>query len=185
MNVTLNGCMAGPNGELDWHYNRWSDDMARATAAQLGNADTILLGRKTYEAMAGYWQGRAKDIFGARVDADFVDMMNGHTKVVFSRRLKRAGNWENCRLAKRPVAKEVAALKQTDGKDIIIYGSGNLVSALREMHLVDEYRLWIHPVVLNKGRPLFTGHEQGLQFSSKTTFASGVVLMNYKAVASP
>jgi len=180
MNVTLNGCMAGPNGELDWHYTRWGDDMARATSMQLGQADTILLGRVTYQAMAGYWAVKARDQSGPREDVDFADMMNSYTKIVFSKTLVKAGGWQNTRLAKRNIAREVMELKHSPGRDIIIYGSGKLVAALSKLGLVDEYRLWVHPLVINKGRPLFKGLSADLKFIGKTTFNSGVVLMSYR-----
>lgn len=178
MNVTLNGCMAGPNGELDWHYGLWGNDMARATCMQLSCADTILFGRITYEAMAGYWIAKGGNAFGPREDVDFTEMMNGYTKIVFSKTL-RATRWQNSRLAKYGPAKEVHALKQLPGKDIIVYGSGGLISALNKLSLVDEYRLWVHPVVVDKGRPLFT-KPKALAFVEKTEFDTGVVLMVYK-----
>jgi dihydrofolate reductase len=181
MNVTLNGCMAGPNGELDWHYNLWSEDMARATTLQLGQADTILFGRLTYEAMAGYWMARANNAFGARGDLDFTEMMNGYAKIVFSKTLQST-RWQNSRLAKRDIAKEINALKQLPGKDIMVYGSGNLVAAMDQLNLVDEYRLWVHPVIVDKGRALFNKHTP-LKFVQKTEFETGVVLMAYKANA--
>ncbi|MEO7213430.1 dihydrofolate reductase family protein [Mucilaginibacter sp.] len=178
MNVTLNGCMAGPDGELDWHYSRWSEDMARTTSAHLGEADTILFGRITYQAMAGYWIAKGRDMFDAREDADFTEMINGYTKIVFSRTLKTTA-WQNSRMAKN-IAKEVMALKRQSGKDILVYGSGKIVTTLNELNLIDEYRLWVHPVVIHGGRPLFKTNTP-LQFTSKTTFDTGVVLMSYKA----
>nr|WP_294947476.1 dihydrofolate reductase family protein [uncultured Mucilaginibacter sp.] len=179
MNVSLNGCMAGANGELDWHYSLWDEDMARATSAQLGQADTILLGRVTYQAMAGYWTAKAGHAFGAREDADFTEMMNSHSKIVFSKTLKTAG-WQNSRLANRSIAKEIASLKQLPGKDIIVYGSGKIVQALNRLNLVDEYLLWVHPVLVDKGRPLFV-KRAALEFIGKRDFNTGVVLMAYKA----
>jgi dihydrofolate reductase len=179
MNVSLNGCMAGPKGELDWHYHLWNKDMARATAMHLGDADTILFGRVTYEAMAGYWMAKGRKTFGPREDLDFAEMMNGYVKIVFSKTLK-ATHWQNSRLAKRSIAKEITKLKEMPGKDIIIYGSGKVVAALSKGDLVDEYRLWVHPVVLIKGRPLFKEITAGLEFAGKEAFSTGVVLMTYK-----
>jgi dihydrofolate reductase len=178
MNVTLNGCMAGPDGGLDWHYSRWDEAMARVTSLHLGEADTLLLGRITYEAMAGYWMARGRDMLGPREDADFTEMINHCTKVVFSRSRKTA-TWQNSRMA-RSVAKEVKALKRQHGKNILVYGSGKLVAALTQLNLVDEYRLWVHPVVIHGGRALFKTNT-ALQFTGKTTFNTGVVLMSYKA----
>ncbi|OOQ57236.1 dihydrofolate reductase family protein [Mucilaginibacter pedocola] len=177
MNVTLNGCMAGPNGELDWHYNLWGEDMARATALQLSRADTLLFGRKTYEAMASYWVAKANNVFGSRRDDDLVDMMNNCNKVVFSKTLHTT-RWQNSRLAQKTLAGEIKALKQGDGKDILVYGSGRLVKALDKHGLIDEYRLWVHPVVVDGGKPLFGG-SQKLRLVGQEAFETGVVLMAY------
>ncbi|RWY55737.1 dihydrofolate reductase family protein [Mucilaginibacter gilvus] len=178
MNVTLNGCMAGRDGELDWHYSLWDEGMARATSAHLGEADTVLFGRITYQAMAGYWMAKGRDMFGAREDADFTEMINGYTKIVFSRTLKTTA-WQNSRMAKN-IAKEVTALKHQGGKDILVYGSGTIVAALNKLNLIDEYRLWVHPVVIHGGRALFKT-STALHFTGKTAFDTGVVLMSYKA----
>jgi dihydrofolate reductase len=181
MNVTLNGYMAGPYGELDWHMPYWDNELSRATTEQLGNADTLLLGRVTYNAIAPYWQAQQANQFGAREDADYADMINRYQKVVFSKTLKRVG-WRNSRLANRNISKEVMELKQSAGKDLLVYGSGKLVAALTKLHLVDEYRLWVYPVALRRGRPLFKGLKDRLAahpYQIKV-FDTGVVLMCYR-----
>lgn len=178
MNVSLNGCMAGANGELDWHHSLWCEDMARATSVQLGQADTILFGRITYQAMAGYWMAKARHDFGSREDVDFSQMMNGHNKIVFSKTLKTTG-WPNSRLAEGCIENEVKDLKQRPGKDIIVYGSGKIVQALNNLNLVDEYRLWMHPVAVDSGRSLFIKRAE-FEFMEKHDFETGVVLMAYK-----
>jgi dihydrofolate reductase len=180
MNVTLNGFMAGPDGELDWHTPYWDDEMARVTAEQLGNAGTILLGRNTYQGMAPYWPAQLANLHSAREDADFADMMNSYEKVVFSKTLKSV-SWRNSRLANRNISKEIYTLKNSPGKDLLVYGSGKLVAALTKLHLVDEYRIWVYPVALNKGRPLFNDLREKLSMQPAyiNVFGSGVVLMCY------
>ena len=116
--------MAGPNGSLDWHMPYWNEEMSRVTSAQLSNADTILLGRVTYNAMARYWPVQQANPNVAREDVAFADMMNSYKKVVFSKTLTTVSNWSNSRLASRSIAREVNELKQQPGKDIIVYGSG-------------------------------------------------------------
>lgn len=183
MNLTLNGFMAASDGGLSWHTDFWDDEIARAFTLQLAEADTLLLGRKTYEAMAPYWKSIAENINPPRLDADFNDLMLRHEKVIFSRTLTRAAGWGNCRLANRNAAKEIDGLKSDKGKDLLIYGSGKLVTSLARLNLIDEYRLWMHPVALQKGRSLFGDFtalpQVKLSFSKK--FDSGVVLMCYKA----
>jgi dihydrofolate reductase len=182
INVTLNGFMAGPNGELDWHMPYWSEEMSRVASAQLSNADTILLGRVTYNAMALYWPQQQANLDAARADAGFADMMNSHTKVVFSKTLTTATNWSNSRLANRGVAREINELKQQPGKNIMVYGSGKLVAALVRHNLVDEYHIWIHPVLIERGRALFKNLRGRLNihpFKTKV-FDTDVVLMYYE-----
>jgi dihydrofolate reductase len=180
MNVTLDGFMSGPDCELDWHFSAWNNEMAQVAAEQLNRADTIILGRITYRAMARYWPMQAKNMACAREDIAFADMMNTYTKIVFSKTLQRP-EWHNTKLVTGRIAEEIASLKQQPGKDMIIYGSGKLVAALMQLHLVDEYQLWIHPVVLGKGKPLFgeLKDKLNMRLISTTKFGSGVVMMSY------
>src|SRR5688572_29446129 len=87
INVSLDNYMSGPNCELDWHFQRWGPDLALSFCQQLSTADTILLGRVTYCAMALYWPQKAQDLSFPREDIAFADMMNNHTKVVFTKTL--------------------------------------------------------------------------------------------------
>lgn len=181
MNVTLNGMMAGPQGELDWHEPFWDDEMSRAAALQLGNADTLLFGRVTYQGMAPYWQAQ-QNAFAPREDVDYSQMMNSYEKIVFSRSMVRIGGWQNARLATKTLATEVKAIKNKPGKDILVYGSGMLVNGLNRYKLVDEYRLWVYPLVLKKGRPLFTSfrEKKSMMQSDVKVFKNGVVLVGYR-----
>lgn len=180
MNVTLDGFMSGPNCELDWHFQSWTTEMAEALCEQLDKADTILLGRITYTAMAKYWPSKAMDLTYPREDIAFAEMMNQYTKIVFSKTLVTTG-WCNSRLVKDKLADEIVKLKRQHGKDMIIYGSGKLVSALMKLDLIDEYHVWVHPVVIGKGKPLFKNlqNRMHLELSKAKTFHSGVVLLSY------
>ena len=180
MNVTLDGYMSGPDCELDWHFSSWNNEMAREAAEQLNRADTIILGRVTYHAMAKYWPRQAMNLLCPREDMLFADMMNTHTKIVFSKTLEWP-EWRNTRLVSSNISTAVSALKQQPGKDIIIYGSGKVVTALTRLGLVDEYQVWVHPVILGRGKLLFRELEQSIAmklFSTKV-FNSGVVMLTY------
>lgn len=181
MNVTLDGFMAGPDYGLDWHFQVWNKEMSKAASEQLGNSDTIVMGRITYKAMAGYWSTHTIDPDAAREDIDFAEMMNGYPKIIFSRTLQEV-RWNNARLATRNIAEEVNFLKNQKGKDIIIYGSGSIVSALTRLRLIDEYRIWVHPVVIGRGTPLFNDADglMNLGLIRSRTFSSGVVLLHYR-----
>ena len=180
MNVTLDGYMSGPGHELDWHFGFWNNEMASEAAEQLSRADTIILGRITYQAMAKYWPRQAMNLLCPREDMLFADMMNTHTKIVFSKTLEWP-EWRNTRLVSSNISTAVSALKQQPGKDIIIYGSGKVVTALTRLGLVDEYQVWVHPVILGRGKLLFRELEQSIAmklFSTKV-FNSGVVMLTY------
>ena len=146
MNVTLDGFMAGPNCELDWHFNYWNEEMAKCAGEQLSNADTILLGRITYKAMARFWPSKMKELLCPRHDIAFASMINSYQKVVFSKTMENTdpvvAGWNNSRLVKENIRKEIVKLKQQPGKDLIVYGSGSIVSTLVRLNLVDEYILF-------------------------------------------
>jgi len=180
MNLSLDGNMSGPGGGLDWHFETWTEEMGTILLEQLQNADTILLGRKTYEAMAKYWSSQPLESNFPRQDLAIADKMNRHTKVVFSK-TGMTSIWENTVFAVRDPVDEILVLKNQVGKDIILYGSGILASALIQSTLVDEYQLWIHPVILGKGCPLFNNLNTRLNLKLRDAlfFDSGVMVIRY------
>lgn len=181
MNVTLDGFMSGLNCELDWHFQSWTSEMAETLCEQLNRADSILFGRVTYMAMAKYWLSKAMDLSCPREDIAFVEMINNYTKIVFSKTLAVA-EWSNSRLVNENLEEEIIKLKKQAGKHMIIYGSGKIASALIQLRLVDEYQIWVHPVVIGKGKPLFKclQNKLHLKLLKTKTFYSGVVLLFYK-----
>mgnify|MGYP002399260541 CR=1 FL=1 len=181
MNITLDGYLSGLHHDLEWHFRHWSPDMGQRLAVELGRADTILLGRNTYEAMAQYWPMKSIDLLCARDELVMADMMNSYRKLVYSRTLV-AAHWNNSSIINGPISKTVHQIKQAPGKDIMVYGSGSLVSALIQQGLVDEYQLWIHPVILGRGISLFSRlkYTSSLQLTGATSFDSGVVLVHYR-----
>ncbi len=181
MNVTLDGYMAGQHDELDWHFNYWDKEMQELLSNQLADADTILLGRNTYCAMAKYWPSKTDAGRFSKEDLLYANMMNNHNKIVFSKTLKETG-WNNSTLVKSGIGTAIHQLKQQEGKDMIVYGSGKLAAAFQKAAMVDEYRLWVHPVVIGRGRPLFSGINGMIPFRKINTkvLRSGVVLISYE-----
>lgn len=185
MNVTLDGYMSGPDCELDWHFKCWTGEMSDTLCSELAKADTILLGRVTYNAMAKYWPSKVADRSCRGEDFAFGSMMNSHTKIVFSRTIT-SPKWNNSKLANGNPEDEIKRLREKPGKDIIVYGSGKLVTSLVNSGLVDEYQLWLHPVILGKGKLLFNPdsyREHGrvyMQMVNIRTFSSGVVILYYQ-----
>lgn len=183
MNISLDGFMSGRQRELDWHLASWGSDMSERLTSDLTGADTLLLGRHTYEAMAAYWQRVEIDSFFPREDIAYAVMLNTTQKVVYSRTLSVLP-WSNSRQAKGDLRRVVAALKEPrpgPEKNILVYGSGQLVGSLTDLGLVDEYHLWVHPVVLGQGIPMFSsGPDQvPMTLEQLQTFRSGVVWFRY------
>jgi dihydrofolate reductase len=182
MNMTLDGFMSGPDHGLDWHFTSWTEEMAESACEQLSRADTILLGRITYDAMAAYWPVQAAQALYSREDIAFADMMNHYEKIVFSKTLDKAG-WSNSRVVKDSVEEEIVRLKNQRGREMIIYGSGKLVDGLLKAGLVDEFRIWLHPVLIGKGKRLFktVSSRRLLTLFDTKRFGSGVVVLYYKS----
>ena len=167
--LSLDGFFAGTKGELDWHHV--DEEFNEFAIAQLHSMDILLFGRKTYELMASYWT-----TMGALTDDPIVaGLMNTFPKIVFSKTLNNA-EWNNTKLVKGNIEEETLSLKAQPGKDIIVLGSGSIVSALAEKGLIDEYRIMINPVVLGEGKPLFnqTGRLD-LELINTKVFKSGNV----------
>jgi dihydrofolate reductase len=175
MMVTLDGFFAGPNGEIDWHH---VDDEFNEYAIDLLNAvDTLLFGRVTYQGMASYWPTPT----ATTDDPIVVAKMNSLPKVVFSHTLLTV-EWHPTRLAKGNLADEIATMKQQPGGDMVIFGSGTIVSALAQLGLIDDYRLIVNPVAIGDGQSLFSGISErlNLKLVSTRTFRSGNVLLRYQ-----
>jgi dihydrofolate reductase len=182
MNVTLDGYMSGPDCELDWHFTRWSADMGERLTMELSKTSALLLGRVTYQAMARYWPARAIDRSSARADIPFALLVNEHQKIVYTNTLQTAG-WKNSDILSGNLKPAISSVKQSKefDKNIIVYGSGKLVAALCRFDLVDEYQLWIHPVIIGKGKRLFHPMDTQSDFRLKETtrFESGVALLTF------
>lgn len=181
MNITLDGFLSGLQCELDWHFNTWTTEMAEALSSQLQKVDTLLFGRTTYLAMANYWTSRAMAYGCPDEDKAFVEMMSRYKKIVFSSTLTGT-HWNNSIIEKRGVADAVPLIKQQKGGSIMVYGSSRLVAALIEHNLADEFHLWLHPVTIGRGKPLFNGFKKRFMLISTQTFSSGVVLLVYKVI---
>lgn len=171
MSVTLDGFMEGPNRELDDTAQFVDPDFDHYATDMLKSIDAILLGRVAYQLFADYCPSATGP------DAD---RMNELPKIVFSRTLEKV-EWKNSRLVKENVAEEVARLKQQPGKDIALFGSADLASTFICLGLIDEYRIFVTPVVLGAGTPMFKNIKDriALKLLKATTWSSGVVALYY------
>jgi dihydrofolate reductase len=175
MMVSLDGFFEGPNQNIDWHnVDEGFNDFA---IKQLDEIGTLLFGRVTYQLMASYWPTPA-----ALADDPIVaEKMNTIPKVVFSTTLDTV-DWANTRLVRGDASAEVMKLKQQPGKDLAIFGSADLTTALLQAGLVDELRIMVNPVALGNGKPLFAGLRDrvNLKLVNSRVFDSGNVLLSYQ-----
>jgi dihydrofolate reductase len=165
--VTLDGVM----GEPAWTAPFFNDEIGKFQNDQLFRSDALLLGRVTYEGFAASWPSMEE------TEGEFAVRMNALPKYVATR-TPRQLEW-NASAIEGDVPAAVAELKRQPGQDILIYGSGELVSTLTRHNLIDEYRLLVFPVVLGSGKRLFDGVKDApaLRLADTLTFSSGVVAL--------
>lgn len=171
--VTLDGYIDEPG---KWSFPFWSQEASDFKARELFASDALLLGRITYEGFAAAWPTmEGTGDFGAR--------MNGMPKYVASRTLDTA-TW-NATIIKGDVAEAVGRLKQQDGGDLLIGGSGQLIDYLSGHDLIDEYRLMVHPIVLGGGEKRLFRHapRRTLELVDNVTFPTGVTVLTYHPAA--
>jgi dihydrofolate reductase len=186
--VTADGCFSGPDGSLEWIVP--DEEIDRAGAEAIPGFDTILFGRRTYELFEAFWPSAlddsptAPDPHGAGRRSPeqraFAIALNEMTKLVFSRTRTRV-TWSNSRLLPELDPREIEAMKRQPGKDMILFGSGSIVSQLTEHGLIDEYQLVVTPVLLGRGRPLLSGAEKGsrLDLLEAREYPSGNLVLRY------
>ena len=169
--MSLDGVVESPE---KWHLEYFNDEMGAVVSAQSEAADTILLGRVTYEGFAEYWSDKAGD-------GGLGDYFNNTPKLVASRTLESV-EWTNSKLIRGNVAEELFRLKQGEGKNITTTGSVALVRSLLRDGVLDELELLVHPVVVGGGARLFPeGSEHlALNLVRSATFETGVVHLVYQ-----
>jgi dihydrofolate reductase len=178
MSVSLDGFIAAPDGEIDWGVP--DEELHRFHNQQVHEVGTHLLGRRLYETML-YWETAEENQSAAEVELEFARIWKSLPRIVFSKTLEKVEG--NARLAREGVAEEVAKLKEQPGKDIAVGGAG-LASTCIELGLVDDYRLFVYPVVLGGGTPYFPALEEkiDLELVETRTFGSRVVYVRYRRV---
>ena len=173
--ISLDGVVEAPN---EWQFDVMDDDMIAAISSQMDSEGAMLMGRVSYQEWESYWPNST--------DEPYASHINKMPKYVVSTTLDKVewGKWEKPTLIKSNLAKEINKLKQQSGKNISVGGSPTLVRSLLQENLLDEFKLMIHPVVVGKGKHLFT-EEVNLQrlklVDSKVT-GTGVVIVTYQPV---
>jgi dihydrofolate reductase len=181
--VSLDGVMQAPGGPAEddsggftlggWSVNYWDERMGEVMTEGMSTPFDLLLGRTTYDIFAAYWPNAPEEA-GAKP-------LNDATKYVASRSHPTL-SWSRSVLIEGDAAEGVAALKQGDGPELQVHGSGNLIQTLLRHNLVDEYRLWVFPLVIGSGKRLFADGTipAALKLVDSTVSTTGVVIGTYE-----
>jgi dihydrofolate reductase len=180
MQVTLDGFIEGPNGELDWAVKEDEETWKDVFALQR-SADTLLLGRVMYPAFEKYWLAALTNPYSTKNEIEYAGLADKMQKIVFSKTLEKV-EWKTARIIKDHIAEEILKMKQQPGKDMVLLGGAGLVSTFMNLGLIDEYHLIVNPLVLGGGKPLFKDVKERHKLKLiKTTafFTSGKVVLHY------
>lgn len=176
--MSVDGFIAGPNGEMDWMVWNWDDALKNYVATLTEPVDCIVMGRKLAEGFIPHWRAAAQI---ENEEQRFAKKMSETPKVVFTKTLEST-DWSNAVLAKGNLADEINALKNQAGGDVIVYGGGLFVSSLIKAGLIDEYHLFVNPSILGNGMPIFQDltAKQGLIVKQAQGFDCGITVLCYE-----
>jgi dihydrofolate reductase len=179
MMISLDGFYEGSNQDISWHTV--DDDFNMYSIKMMDELDTILFGRKTYELFENYWPIALKDPSTIKDDLVIAKWIDDANKIVISKTLDKV-NWKNTTLIHDNIIEQISKLKNESGKNIVIYGSGSIVTELTNIGLIDEYRLMVSPTILGNGTSLFhdVDKQVSLNLIETQTFNSGNVLLRYQ-----
>jgi dihydrofolate reductase len=173
--ITLNGFYKDAQNGIGWHKHGGEEEDFSKEGAQ--SDSIILFGRVTYDMMKSFWPTP----MAMESMPEVADGMNKSEKIVFSKKLEKA-DWNNTRIVNSNVVEEIKKLKKTSKKDMVILGSGSIVTLCAEHNLINTYQIMLDPVAIGNGTPIFSGlkRQLDLKLISTKAFKSGVVLLNYQ-----
>lgn len=179
MQLSLDGFVSREEGQMDWLVPDWDDIIKNYIADLTNSADTFLMGRATGEGMAVYWPTVPGNPESKEEEKWMAERLNRFPKIVFSRTVTHI-NWTNARVA-NDIVEEVKELKRESGKDIIIYGGAGIVSSFISQNLIDEYHLFVNPVIIGRGKPIFDNVKEtmNLEITKMTQSCTGIVILQY------
>jgi len=178
MHVSLDGFVAGPNGEMDWIIV--DEEIFDYAGYRTNESDTALYGRVTYDMMEGYWPTAADQPNASKHDIEHSAWYNKVDKVILSRSMKDK-KLPNTKIVSDNISEEIGKLKQAGGAEIIIFGSPSASHSLMQENLIDEFWIFVNPILLGQGIPLFNDIRQRtkLKLIKSHAFSSGVVCLHY------
>jgi dihydrofolate reductase len=177
MQMTINGYVAQPNGKNDWMTWNPDDELIAFMSSLLDTSDTLLIGRKTAEAIIQYWEKTADE----NPTHPFAKKIAALQKIVFTKTLDKS-TWNNTTLAKGNLAETIASLKQQNGKNILVFGGVDFVSSLIKEGLIDEYHLIVNPTAISNGMTIFHSLDSVRKFTPTQAklYPGGKIVLSYK-----
>ena len=178
MHITLDGFVAGPNGEMDWI--KVDEEIFDHVGTRISKGDTALYGRITYQMMENYWPTAGDEPGASKHDIEHSKWYNKVRKIVLSKTMKDAG-LTNTKIISDNLSDSINEIKQGAGEDILLFGSPTATHSLVQQNLIDGYWLFVNPIILGQGIPLFAGIKDKIKLKLLTTrqFTSGVTELNY------
>jgi len=178
--VSLDGFFCGPNGEMDFFkFILKDDEYATFTHGNAKGGGVLMFGHTTYDIMKAYWPTD----MAKKVDPLMAEVMHMSKKIVVSATItdEQKGAWQDTVVLRKLDHQEIQKLKEEDGPDIVVLGSGSVVQQLTNLGMIDSYTLVIVPVILGKGKPLFEGVQQtALALKEAKSYKNGVVVATYE-----
>lgn len=178
MHISLDGFVAGPNGEMDWIMI--NEEIFAHVGKRIGTGDTALYGRVTYEMMESYWPAAADKPTATKHDIEHSKWYSKVHKVVLSKTMKESG-LVNTTIINGNLSERIKEIKQQPGEDILLFGSPAATHSLIQLGLIDGYWLFVNPILLGRGTPLFTDIKDKIKLKLVSTrqFVCGVTELNY------
>src|SRR4051812_24235376 len=178
VHISLDGFVAGPNGEMDWI--KVDEEIFDHVGKRISEGDTALYGRVTYQMMEGYWPTAGDKPGASRHDIEHSRWYNKVHKVVISRTMKDAA-LPHTEIISDKLPDRINDIKQRPGNDILLFGSPTATHALIQLNLIDGYWLFVNPIILGQGIPLFTDIKDKTKLNLITTqqFGNGVTELSY------
>ena len=179
VHISLDGLVAGPNGEMDWI--KVDEEIFDFGATRIQKGDTAIYGRVTYEMMEAYWPTAADKPNPTKHDIEHSKWYSTTTKIVLSRTLKKEDVDQRTIILHNNLVDQITALKQSSGEDILVFGSPSATHSLMKHNLIDGYWLFVNPIVLGEGIPLFKNNSKKtlLTLLSTHQFSNGVTELFY------
>lgn len=178
MHMSLDGYVAGPNGEMDWI--KVDQEIFDYVSKRISGGDTAMYGRKTYQMMESYWPTAADNPTATKHDIEHSKWYSNVRKIVLSKSMNET-NLENIKIISDNLSESVNEIRQHNGEDILLFGSPTATHSLMQLNLIDGFWLFVNPIILGKGIPLFIDIKEKVKLNLLNTqqFSCGVTELNY------